>query len=83
MRYVPILSATVAGAVLPIVLLSFSSNALPTNFPRPSEAAEEERVAPGLVNWHPSYEAACDAALDSGRPVLLFQLLGNLDDAFC
>lgn len=40
-------------------------------------------VAPGLVRWHADFAAACAAARTSGRPVLLFQLLGRLDDEFC
>jgi len=42
-----------------------------------------ERVAPGLVAWHPDREAALAAAQVSGRPVLLFQMLGRLDERFC
>lgn len=45
--------------------------------------ADMRRVAPGLVSWHPSFEKACEAAKASGNPVLLFQLLGNLDEEFC
>jgi len=41
------------------------------------------KVAPGLVHWHPDFEAACAAARTSGKPVLLFQLLGRLDDELC
>jgi hypothetical protein len=41
------------------------------------------RVAPGLVNWHKDFEAACAAAKHSGKPVLLFLLMGKLDDQFC
>ena len=41
------------------------------------------KVKPGKVAWHDNFEAACEAARSSGRPVLLFQLLGNLDDQFC
>lgn len=37
----------------------------------------------GLVPWHASFEGACEAASESGRPVLLFQLMGRLDDRFC
>jgi hypothetical protein len=40
-------------------------------------------VAPGLVGWHPTFGAACEAAGRSGKPVLLFQLLGRLDQEFC
>ena len=44
---------------------------------------EDGRVKPGLVAWHPSFEAAVEAAGKSGKPVLLFQLLGRLDEEFC
>ncbi len=37
----------------------------------------------GLVAWHPSFDAAKAAAANSGKPVLLFQLLGKLDDEWC
>jgi hypothetical protein len=43
------------------------------------------RVEPGKVHWHPSFQAACAASLQkySGKPVLLFQMLGKLDEQFC
>ena len=37
----------------------------------------------GLLHWHPTLEAAELAAQASGKPVLLFQLLGKLDEEFC
>jgi hypothetical protein len=40
-------------------------------------------VAPGLVRWHADFASACAAAERSGKPVLLFQLLGRLDDELC
>lgn len=43
----------------------------------------DRKVSAGLVRWHPTYEAAKKRAKISGNPVLLFQLLGKLDDAFC
>lgn len=50
----------------------------------PAPAADDNpRVAPGKVNWHASFEAACEASKKSGKPVLLFQLLGQLDKQFC
>jgi hypothetical protein len=49
----------------------------------PVIADDNPRVAPGKVNWHPSFEAACAASKKSGKPVLLFQLLGQLDKQFC
>src|SRR5262245_60458061 len=44
---------------------------------------KEGKVAAGLVAWHASPDAAMDAAKRSGKPVLLFQLLGRLDDEWC
>ncbi len=37
----------------------------------------------GLVDWHASLAEARSAAAESGRPVLLFLLLGDLDREFC
>jgi hypothetical protein len=42
-----------------------------------------ELAAPAGVRWHASYDAALAAARVSGKPVMLFQLLGQLDDALC
>jgi hypothetical protein len=49
----------------------------------PAPEATNPKVEPGLVRWHPSFAAACQAASKSGKPVLLFQMMGNLDDRFC
>ena len=46
-------------------------------------AGESPVPLAGLVRWHPSIDAALSAAARSGRPVLLFQLLGRLDQEFC
>ena len=43
----------------------------------------EESVKPGEVRWHGSFEKALAAAGVSGKPVMLFQLLGRLDEGFC
>jgi hypothetical protein len=40
-------------------------------------------AAPGLVRWHENLDAARGAAAASGKPVLVFQLLGRLDDELC
>src|SRR5947209_3819920 len=45
--------------------------------------ADNPKVAPGKVNWHGSFADACEASRKSGKPVLLFQLLGKLDQQFC
>lgn len=41
------------------------------------------KVKPGLVTWHGSFDEAVAAAKGSGKPVLLLNLLGNLDEEFC
>ncbi|VTT98163.1 unnamed protein product [Gemmataceae bacterium] len=45
--------------------------------------ADNPLVAPGLVKWHASLGEAQDAARVSGRPVLLFHMMGQLDKQFC
>jgi hypothetical protein len=45
--------------------------------------AANPKVKPGDVKWHPSFAEACKAAEKSGKPVLLFQMMGKLDDQFC
>jgi hypothetical protein len=41
------------------------------------------KVEPGKVKWHADFAAACEAAKKSKKPVLLFQMMGKLDDQFC
>jgi hypothetical protein len=41
------------------------------------------KVAPGKVRWHAHFAAARAAARASGKPVLLFQMMGKLDEQFC
>ena len=48
-----------------------------------SADAANPKVPPGQVQWHATFEAACAAARKSGKPVLLFQMMGKLDDRFC
>ena len=40
-------------------------------------------VEPGKVKWHPSLADACAAARKSGKPVLVFHMMGQLDKQFC
>ena len=40
------------------------------------------KVEPGKVNWHDDYDTALMASRVTGKPVLLFQLLGQLDQRF-
>jgi hypothetical protein len=44
---------------------------------------ENPTVRPGLVKWHPSVADARAAALKSGKPVLVFHMMGQLDKQFC
>jgi hypothetical protein len=53
--------------------------------PRAVTTAAEENpaVKPGLVNWHASFADAKTASEKSGKPVLLFHMMGQLDRQFC
>lgn len=76
-----------------MILFVLSLTAAASSFGMSSPAAPDARAAlvgdepahiqPGLVRWHADVAAACAAARQSGRPVLLFQLLGRLDQEFC
>jgi hypothetical protein len=54
-----------------------------TTLPEAGPAFTNPRVQPGKVRWHKDFAAACAAATRSGKPVLLFHLMGRLDDRFC
>ncbi|MFT5433625.1 MAG: hypothetical protein ACI9OJ_004331 [Myxococcota bacterium] len=41
-----------------------------------------ETVLPGKVNWHADLGTAQRVSRASGKPILLFQLLGDLDTRF-
>ena len=47
------------------------------------ERTSHGRVKPGSVKWHDSLKSACAAAHHSGKPVLVFQMMGRLDQEFC
>ncbi len=51
--------------------------------PAPAAAVANPRVEPGKVRWHADFAAACAASQKSGKPVLLFQMMGKLDEQFC
>jgi hypothetical protein len=53
------------------------------NLPQAETTGGNPSAAPGLVRWHPTFDAACEAARESGKPVLLFHLMGRLDQQFC
>jgi hypothetical protein len=41
------------------------------------------KVQPGKVRWHKDFATARAAAAKSHKPLLLFQMMGKLDDQFC
>ncbi len=49
----------------------------------PAREVVNPKVPPGLVRWHENFQTACDAARKSGKPVLLFHMMGKLEDQFC
>ena len=49
----------------------------------PGPAFVNPKVEPGKVRWHKDFETACRVSKKSGKPVLLFQMMGKLDDRFC
>jgi hypothetical protein len=49
----------------------------------PADGFVNPKVEPGKVKWHATFEEACKASAKSGKPVLLFQMMGKLDEQFC
>jgi hypothetical protein len=48
-----------------------------------SDPIANKNVPPGLVAWRKDFATACSLSQHSGKPVLLFQMMGKLDDEFC
>jgi len=46
------------------------------------QSEKSQTVEPGRVKWHASFAQACRQSRTSGKPVLHFQLLGQLDQRF-
>jgi hypothetical protein len=57
-------------------------DAAPANEPQAAAASDNPPVEPGKVKWHGDVTAAIAAAKKSGKPVLVFHLLGQLDQRF-
>lgn len=55
-------------------------NAVPISAP---PAVAIVKVKPGLISWHKNLTAAMKSASKSGKPVLVFHMMGSLDDRFC
>ena len=82
-----VLALTIAAALTPLLFArDFTSEPLLGTVADPAaplSPSENPAVDPGRVAWHPNLETAREASVESGRPVLLFQLLGRLDQEFC
>ena len=63
-------------AKLALARTGAAAPAAPADFVNP-------KVEPGKVRWHADFAAACQAATRSGKPVLLFHMMGQLDKQFC
>jgi hypothetical protein len=70
-------AATLAAGVSP------HGSGLARTAPPGADSPANPRTRPGLVRWHADFTAACAAARRSGKPVLLFHMLGRLDERFC
>lgn len=66
------------------LLAKISSKKEPEEFKSMLRAVDgSQGEAPNLVLWHPDYQSACLAASRSRKPILAFQLSGNLNNADC
>ncbi len=73
-------TSVAAGAGLTLGVVASNGN----NPAAAARAADgNPSVTPGRVRWHDDFAAACTASECSGKPVLLFQMLGRLDEKFC
>lgn len=48
-----------------------------------STAIKNPKVAPGNINWHKDLATAMQASKKTRKPILVFHMMGNLDDRFC
>ena len=55
----------------------------PRPAPLPDAHRVRQRLPPGQVRWHGDFAAACAASEQSHKPVLLFQMMGRLDERLC
>jgi len=55
----------------------------PAATPTPAANSNNPTVEPGKVRWHKSLAEAQAASEKSGKPVLLFHMMGQLDKQFC
>ena len=68
-----------ASLALAVLLLPASLDTLRDG----SQDDAPPRVPAGLLDWHPTLDAAREAAAVSGKPILLFELFGRIDEERC
>jgi len=80
----------ITGLAIASTIVSIKSARTPTSpspvtFPvaAPQPPDVNPSVGAGLVKWHRSFEEAKQASQKSGKPVLLFHMMGQLDRQFC
>ncbi|MEO6707971.1 MAG: hypothetical protein ABIP42_00240 [Planctomycetota bacterium] len=69
--------------ILFLAALLSSVHAQDSHDPAQVSLLHEEVAAVPSVHWHATYDEALAASRVSCKPVMLFQLLGKLDDALC
>jgi hypothetical protein len=78
---------SIPAAQLPPTLRPQNHSKLPRAHGNLPETAADgfinPKVEPGQVIWRADFEQACASSKLSGKPVLLFQMMGKLDDGFC
>ena len=70
------------GAILTLGAGRASQGDASTATAAPAQATNPQ-VRAGRVHWHADFAAACTASRGSGKPVLLFHMMGRLDQKFC
>jgi hypothetical protein len=77
------IAAVVSASTTPGAPDSAASIAPAPHVVQTTTHADNPRLAPGLVKWHVTFADAQAAATKSGKPVLLFHMMGQLDRQFC
>jgi hypothetical protein len=75
--------ADMTKGILEFPTAKILKNSLPVADSAPAATFVNKKVAPGLVTWHQDYQQAVQAAKASGKPVLVLQMMGRLDEEFC
>lgn len=70
-------AANTSAQAIPVVGVTSVAKPIPVVEP------DGPAIEPGKVRWHSSVEAALAVARRSGKPVLVFHMMGRLDKQFC